>query len=142
MQENWQDIVTRRIYVALVEGKVEKEKDTLISWLSENPKSLKIHSSNTDDGGQKAVTQYKRLKANDHFSLLELQLETGRKNQIRVHLQDIAHPVAGDKKYGSVTNPCGRMALHARMLEFYHPVTNQVVKFESPVPKSFTRVFS
>jgi len=139
LQSNWKEIVTKRLYVALVEGRVEKGKEVITSWLTEHPKSLKIRSSNVDNGGQKATTNIKRLKAGDQYSLLELELDTGRKNQIRVHLQDIGHPVAGDQKYGAKTDPCGRMALHARLIEFYHPATNKKVSFESPVPKTFTK---
>ncbi len=140
LQENWHRIVTRRIYLALVEGKVEKEKDTIVSWLTENEKSLKIHSSAVDNGGQQAITHYKVLTQNDKFSLLELQLETGRKNQIRVHLQGIGHPIAGDKKYGSSLNPLGRMALHARLIEFIHPHTGKKVSFETSVPTEFLKI--
>ena len=142
LQENWHNIVTRRIYVALVEGKMEKQKDTIVSWLSENEKSLKIHSSKNEDGGKQAVTHYRCLKSNDYFSLLEIELETGRKNQIRVHLQSIGHPVSGDKKYGSAGSPIGRIALHAKLLAFYHPVTREEMTFETPAPKSFSKVFS
>ncbi|MDO9154743.1 MAG: RluA family pseudouridine synthase, partial [Paludibacter sp.] len=116
MQEHWHEVVTRRVYVALVEGKVEKEKDTIITWLTENEKSLKIHSSNVDNGGQQAITHYRVVKSNDKFSLLEIELETGRKNQIRVHLQGIGHPIVGDKKYGSTFSPITRLGLHARIL--------------------------
>lgn len=141
LQENWHRIVTRRVYVALVEGAVEKPQDTIITWLTENEKSLKIHSSNFDNGGQQAITHYKRIKSNENFSLLELELETGRKNQIRVHLQGIGHPIVGDKKYGSAVNPVGRMALHARTLEFIHPDTGKKVCFETPVPRKFLNIF-
>lgn len=140
LQENWHRIVTRRIYVAVVEGKVDKKSDTIVSWLTENEKSLKIHSSTVDNGGQQAITHYKVLKQNDKFSLLELQLETGRKNQIRVHLQGIGHPIAGDKKYGSSLNPLGRMALHARLIEFIHPDSGKNVSFEIPVPAEFLKI--
>jgi 23S rRNA pseudouridine1911/1915/1917 synthase len=141
LQENWHNAVTQRIYVALVEGRVEKNEDTVITYLTENPKSLKIHSSDTDNGGQQAITHYRTLKSNDNFSLLELQLETGRKNQIRVHLQTLGHPIAGDKKYGSHTSPIGRVGLHARVLAFIHPATNEEIKIESPAPKSFYAIF-
>ena len=89
LQENWHRVITRRVYVALVEGKVEKPEDTIVTWLTENEKSLKIHSSKVDNGGQQAVTHYRTIKSNDKFSLLEVELETGRKNQIRVHMQPI-----------------------------------------------------
>jgi len=141
LQENWHRIITRRIYVALVEGKVEKEQDTIVTWLTENKKSLKIHSSLTDNGGQEAVTHYKTLKSNSNYSLLEIELETGRKNQIRVHMQDIGHPIVGDKKYGSITTPISRLGLHAKVLAFYHPISTEIISFEAPVPKSFTTVF-
>lgn len=141
LQENWHTAVTGRNYVAVVDGTVEKESDTIVSWLSEHEKSLKVRSSDTDDGGQQAITHYKRIKSNEHFSLLELNLETGRKNQIRVHMHSIGHPIAGDKKYGSATNPLGRVALHARLLEFYHPVSEKLIRFETPVPRKFLSLF-
>jgi len=141
LQENWHRVITRRVYVALVEGKVEKEEDTIISWLLENEKSLKIHSSSTDNGGQQAITHYKRIKFNDNFSLLEVELETGRKNQIRVHMQDIGNPIVGDKKYGSENSPIGRLGLHARILAFIHPMSLDEVKFETPVPRNFLSIF-
>ena len=141
LQENWHRVITRRVYVALVEGKVEKPKDTIVTWLTENEKSLKIHSSNVDNGGQQAVTHYRTIKTNDNFSLLEVELETGRKNQIRVHMQDIGHPIAGDKKYGSEISPIGRMGLHARVLAFIHPMSLENVTFETQVPKKFSSLF-
>ena len=141
MQEHWHEVVTRRVYVALVEGKVEKEKDTIVTWLTENEKSLKIHSSDTDNGGQQAITHYRVVKSNERFSLLEIELETGRKNQIRVHMQGIGHPIVGDKKYGSISTVIGRMGLHARILAFIHPMTLENVSFETVVPRNFLNVF-
>jgi 23S rRNA pseudouridine1911/1915/1917 synthase len=126
--------------VAVVEGKVTKEKDRIVSWLTENEVSLKINSSNTDNGGKEAITNYRVIKSNEEYSLLEIELETGRKNQIRVHMESIGHPIAGDRKYGSTTS-FGRLALHARILEFYHPMTSEVMHFETPVPKEFLKVF-
>jgi 23S rRNA pseudouridine1911/1915/1917 synthase len=142
LQENWHRTVRQRIYTALVEGKVEKSEDTIVTWLLENPKSLKIHSSFTDNGGQQAVTHYRVMKSNENFSLLELKLETGRKNQIRVHLQTMGHPVAGDKKYGSQSSCIGRVGLHACILTFIHPITGKEIKIESPVPKVFFKIFN
>ncbi len=141
LQENWHRIVTRRIYVALVEGQVEKQEDTIVTWLTENEKSLKIHSSETDNGGQQAITHYRCVKSNEDYSLLEIELETGRKNQIRVHMQGIGHPIVGDKKYGAGTSPIGRVGLHARLLAFYHPISTEVVSFETPVPRNFLSIF-
>jgi len=141
LQENWHRIITRRIYVALVEGVVEKDEDTITTWLSENDKSLKIHSSDTDNGGQQAITHYRKIKSNENYTLLEIELETGRKNQIRVHMQGIGHPIVGDKKYGAGPSPIDRMGLHARLLAFYHPVTTEIVSFETPVPRNFLNIF-
>lgn len=137
LQENWKDMVKERKYTALVEGEVAKEEGTISSWLTENPKSFKVHSSPRDNGGQHAITHYKKIRSNEVTSLLEVELETGRKNQIRVHLADIGHPVVGDKKYGSTTNPLKRLGLHATSIAFTHPTTGKLVRYTSPVPKIF-----
>ncbi|MGE0088051.1 MAG: RluA family pseudouridine synthase [Bacteroidales bacterium] len=141
IQKTWDETILDRIYVALVEGNVEKEEGTITSWLKESV-ALKMHSAPYDNGGQKAITHYKVIEKNRYYSLLEVKLETGRKNQIRVHMQDIGHPVVGDKKYGSKQNPIGRVGLHARVLAFMHPVTGKVVRFETNVPRKFLSVFS
>ena len=141
LQEHWHNVITRRVYVALVEGKVEIEQDTIVTWLTENEKSLKIHSSDSDNGGQQAVTHYRCVKSNEKYSLLEIELETGRKNQIRVHLEGIGHPIVGDKKYGAGSSPIARLGLHARILAFYHPMTLEIVSFETPVPRDFLNLF-
>ena len=137
LQENWHQVVTQRLYSALVEGCPSPKEDTIVSWLTEHEKSLRVHSSPTDNGGQKAVTHYKVTKSNETYSLLDVQLETGRKNQIRVHMADIGHPVVGDKKYGRGISSMKRIGLHARLIEFIHPVTHRKVRFESPIPKAF-----
>lgn len=137
MQSHWHEIVTKRCYVALVEGEPEKNDDTIVSWLTENKKSYKIHSSWTNNGGQKAITHYTLLQSNGAYSLLSIELETGRKNQIRVQLAAIGHPVVGDKKYGSGNSPIKRLALHAQILEFIHPMTHKVMHFETPIPQEF-----
>lgn len=97
LQENWHDIVKERTYTALVEGETDEE-GTISSWLTENSKSMKVHSSTYDNGGKHAVTHYKKIQGNKQYSLLEVELETGRKNQIRAHMESLGHPVAGDKK--------------------------------------------
>ena len=137
LQENWHQVVTKRLYCALVEGCPQHTEDTITSWLTENKKSLRVSSSPTDNGGQKAVTHYKVTKTNGAYSLLEVQLETGRKNQIRVHMAEIGHPVVGDKKYGKGLSSIKRIGLHAQILEFIHPITQKKVRFESPTPKAF-----
>lgn len=136
LQENWKDTVTERKYTALVEGAMKKSSDTIRTWLTES-KAFKMHSSLRDNGGQEAITHYKTLRSNDRYSLLEVSLETGRKNQIRVHMEEIGHPIVGDKKYGSQANPLKRLGLHATTLGFTHPDTGEKIKFESKVPKKF-----
>ncbi|MEK0312518.1 RluA family pseudouridine synthase [Cohnella sp. 56] len=136
LQNNWQEAVTERVYVALVEGRVSKLEGTISSWLKES-KTLKMYSSPYPNDGQHAVTHYKTLETRPQLSLLEIRLETGRKNQIRVHMQDIGHPVVGDKKYGSKSKVLGRLGLHARVLAFVHPTTGQQLRFETDIPKTF-----
>lgn len=136
LQHSWNDTIVERTYTALVEGNVAKDKGTVTSYLKES-KALIVHSSQNETYGQKAITHYEVVNRKKGFTLLKVNLETGRKNQIRVHMQDLKHPVVGDKKYGSKTNPIGRMGLHANVLAFHHPVTQEIVRFESPVPKKF-----
>lgn len=140
LQNDWQEAVQERTYTALVEGTVKTAQGTVKSWLKEN-KAMIMYSSQKPDDGQLAITHYKVLKTNGSYSLLDVQLETGRKNQIRVHMRDIGHPVVGDKKYGSKSGSIGRLGLHARVLAFRHPTKGEAMRFESPVPSAMTRVF-
>ncbi|MDR1581860.1 MAG: RluA family pseudouridine synthase [Prevotellaceae bacterium] len=140
LQENWHKDVHERVYYALVEGIVEKDSDSIVSWLNGDDKSKKVYSSLNDNGGQKAITNYQVIKRYDKLSLLRVELKTGRKNQIRVHMQSIGHPVAGDKKYGSVISPIGRVGLHAAILTLRHPVTKQIIKFETEIPKKMAKI--
>ena len=141
LRDNWHEIVTDRRYVAVVEGSMEKDYDTVVSWLTD--KTLYVSSSEYDDGGSKSITHYKTIKRANGYSLLELDLETGRKNQIRVHMQDLGHPIIGDGRYGreDSPNPIGRLALHAFKLCFYHPVTGDLMEFETPYPAEFKKLF-
>lgn len=141
LQNNWDSVVKKRIYFAVVEGCVTPPEGEIVSWLKES-KAMKVYVSKTPGDGQKAVTKYRVLKSTSRYSLLEVSLETGRKNQIRVHMQDLGHSVAGDKKYGAATDPIRRLALHAGILEFIHPVTGKCVRFETEIPAVFSRVFS
>jgi 23S rRNA pseudouridine1911/1915/1917 synthase len=142
MRTYWRQLVTKRTYVAIIEGIMPEPEGTIRTWLSEDPKTTMVYSSPVDDGGKEAVTHYKQLKANEDYSLLELNLETGRTNQIRVHMASKGHPVVSDRKYGSgKVPPIDRLGLHARVLEFIHPATEQTVHFETPVPREFLRVF-
>jgi 23S rRNA pseudouridine1911/1915/1917 synthase len=139
LQENWKEIVTERMYTALVEGNVKKQSGTITSWLTES-KTFKMYSSSFDNGGKQAITHYKKIRGNKNYSLLEVMLETGRKNQIRVHMEEIGHPIVGDKKYGAHGNPLKRVGLHATTLVFKHPVTGKQMKFTSKVPKKFNKL--
>lgn len=135
-EENWKQTVYDRRYVALVHGEMRKKSGTISSWLKDNSQFVTF-SSKYDNGGKYAVTHYRLLKASGGYSLVELQLETGRKNQIRVHMQDIGFPVVGDPKYGDGDNSIGRLGLHAYKLCFTHPITGEDLKFETPFPKEF-----
>lgn len=140
LEHHWHNIVTDRRYVALTSGQPQQKQGMVESWLKDN-KAYITFSSPVDNGGKFARTHYKVVRSNAHYSLVELKLETGRKNQIRVHLQDLGCPVCGDEKYGNGDNPIGRLALHAFRLNFYHPITNELLRFETPIPKSFLSVF-
>lgn len=140
MQKAWQEAVIRRSYIAVVEGYVEKDKDTIRSFLKEN-KMLFMYSTKVPGEGDEAITHYKVLKRSEEFSLLEVELETGRKNQIRVHMKELGHSIAGDKKYGSKVNPLRRTCLHANLLAFIHPVTGEELTFETPTPHRFLTLF-
>ncbi|MBR3951551.1 MAG: RluA family pseudouridine synthase [Bacteroidaceae bacterium] len=136
LQRNWNDAVIERKYMAVVEGSLDPEAGEVKSYLKENA-ALQVYSTQNPDEGQLAITGYKTLKSNGRFSLVEVQLETGRKNQIRVHMHDLGHPIIGDRKYGSNCNPIGRVALHAASLRFKHPITGQMLHFESNIPEKF-----
>lgn len=140
---DWKGYVTDRRYIAVVEGEMEKDRGVVSSWLTDN-RMFVTYSSMTDNGGKYAVTNYRTVKRANGFSLVELKLDTGRKNQIRVHMQDLKHPVVGDFKYGATAeewgdkaDPVGRMCLHAFRLEFTHPITGEHLKFETPYPQEF-----
>ncbi|MHA6250907.1 RluA family pseudouridine synthase [Oceanobacillus sp. CAU 1775] len=139
LQDNWHEITKKRAYVALVEGKVAKKSGYITSWLRETRTHL-MYSSQTPNDGLFAKTYYNFIQGNEDFSLLEVNLETGRKNQIRVHMQDMGNPVVGDKKYGSKQRDAiGRLGLHAKTLAFHHPTTNKLMTFETKIPKSFLK---
>ena len=167
MRTYWRELVTERTYIALAEGVLEPREGKITTWLTEDKRNAVVYSSPVDDGGDIAITNYKVLRTSaiskvrpasevrkqesesrkpnadgPIYSLVELHLETGRTNQIRVHLASKDCPVVGDRKYGhgNESSPIDRLCLHAKVLEFIHPVTEQKVRFESPVPKEFNRV--
>jgi 23S rRNA pseudouridine1911/1915/1917 synthase len=141
LRQNWQQSIETRSYLVVVEGVVEKDSATIESFMH-GTDSLRSYSSKKQEGGQKAVSRYKVLKRGKDHTLLEVELETGRKNQIRVHMQDIGHPVAGDSKYGAEGDKLGRLGLHAHVLAFTHPVTEKPLTFTSPAPAEFLKLFS
>lgn len=134
--EGWQYLVTDRRYIALVSGVLEEKEGVVQSWLTED-KRFVTHSSPVDNGGKFAQTNYRVLRESETYSLVECELRTGRKNQIRVHMATLGHPVVGDQKYGSSDDSIRRLGLHAYMLCFRHPVTGKVLRFETPVPACF-----
>jgi 23S rRNA pseudouridine1911/1915/1917 synthase len=164
MRTYWRQLVTQRTYVAVAEGIMPKEEGTITTWLTEDKRNAVVYSSPVDDGGDIAITHYKVLKtnqilnlksqiSNSAYSLVELHLDTGRTNQIRVHLASVGCPVLGDRKYGHgnyelpnsnqkshIAIP-DRLCLHARVLEFINPVTEQTLHFETPIPREFLHIF-
>lgn len=139
LESDWHNIVYDRRYVALLSGTVEQDEGTIESWLKDN-KAYFTYSSNYDNGGKIAISHYRVLQRSDNgngYSLVEFRLETGRKNQIRVHAADMGHPVCGDIKYGNGDDPIGRLCLHAYKLCFYHPVTHKPLEFKTDIPQTF-----
>lgn len=140
LQEKWNDLVSSRGYYAIVDGKLDKKSGTLTSYLKKNAQNM-MYSSKKAGDGQYAVTHYKVIEENDKYSFLDVHIDSGRKNQIRVHLGDIGHNVIGDDKYGNPSNPIKRLGLHAYELVLTHPFTNKVMKFKAPLPKEFATLF-
>lgn len=138
-EKNWRELVQDRRYYALVEGHIQQSEGTITSWLKDN-KSFVSFSSAQDNGGKLAITHYRILNQNETYSLVELKLDTGRKNQIRVHLKTLDHPIIGDRKYGSCIDPIHRLCLHAFRLGFTHPYTRESLFFETPYPRSFAKL--
>jgi 23S rRNA pseudouridine1911/1915/1917 synthase len=141
LKDSWNESVIERVYIAVVEGTPDKAEDTVVSYLHED-RSFRVHSNQTDDGrGKEAVTHYRVIRQNDRYAMLKVELDTGRKNQIRVHMQDIGHPIVGDLKYGASSSPIGRIGLHAQVLAFVHPKTKEILRFETPIPRKFNALF-
>lgn len=140
LEHNWHDIVFDRRYVAVLSGEMEEDEGTIENWLKDN-KAYVTYSSPVDNGGKYAITHFRTLDRTTEHSLVEFKLETGRKNQIRVHTADMNHPVCGDVKYGNGDDPIHRLCLHAYMLCFYHPVTHQPMEFQTMIPAQFRHIF-
>lgn len=134
-----------RIYIAVIEGQLRPDRGTFASHLRER-RDLRMESvavrGEAPEGVKHAVTHYRTIAANGEYSMLEITLETGRKNQIRTHLSEAGHPVVGDRMYGSAINPLGRLGLHAKLLGFDHPGTGKRLVFTVPIPKGFRQLVS
>lgn len=133
LQDNWDK--TKRYYMAIVEGIPKEKEKTIKSYLTEN--SRLITYSTSESKGKLAITKYKLIKHSKKFSLLDIEILTGRKNQIRVHMSDNNTPIIGDKKYGAITNPMNRLGLHAYKIVFTHPITKKEMTIEDKLPKEF-----
>lgn len=138
LQSNWNERVKFRGYVAVVSGKVSNG-GRIDNYLYEDKMTF---SHSTKYGGKRAITNYKVIKSNNKYTLLDVNIETGRKNQIRVHMTELNHPIVGDKKYYSKDNSLGRLALHHYEIDLIDPITNRLVKFKSKVPSCFDNLFN
>lgn len=140
LQDKWNELVTKRGYYAIVEGHLDQKSGTIKSYLKKNSQNM-MYSSKKEGDGQFSVTHYKVLQEIDGYSFLDVHIDSGRKNQIRVHLGDLGHHVIGDDKYGEPSNPIKRLGLHAYELELKHPFTGKTLKFTAPIPKEFKNLF-
>ena len=140
LQDNWNSLVKKRGYYAIVEGHLKEKEGTIKSYLKKNAQNM-MYSSKKPGDGQLATTNYKVISEIDGYSLLDVHIDSGRKNQIRVHLGDLGHNVIGDDKYGNPSNPIKRLGLHAYELQLVHPFTQKTLKFTAPVPKEFKILF-
>ena len=139
MQHNWNNMVLERKYVAVVEGNVENDEGVIRSYLGETS-AHEVFSTQDPQQGKLAVTRYKVLARGQGRSLVEYSLDTGRKNQIRVHSRELGHPIVGDRRYGASQSPIGRLCLHARTLRFVHPQSRNDMNFQLPVPAKFLKL--
>lgn len=137
LQEKRNDIVIKRGYYAICEGNFEKKEDKVINYLKMNKLNLMYITNKNNKGAQRCITNYKVIKENEKYSLLDINIETGRKNQIRVTLGSLKHFVIGDDKYGEPSNPINRLGLHAYNLTFINPLNNKKMSFNAPIPKEF-----
>jgi len=133
----WSTYIIDRRYIAITENVPAERGGEIISYLAENA-AMHVYSTQDPTKGKLAVTRYKVVADNGKYAKVDIQLLTGRKNQIRVHLSEMGCPVAGDRKYGAVSNPCGRLMLHNYKLQFVHPLTREKLLFELPLPRSFS----
>lgn len=138
LRDSWSTFVVERLYMAIVEGRPKQDKGEVKSYLAEDDR-MKVFSTNDPEKGKLSVTRYNVVKQLGDYSMVDIQILTGRKNQIRVHMSDLGCPIAGDNKYGAKSNPTGRLMLHNYALQFIHPVTRQNLRFELPMPSEFPK---
>lgn len=136
LRHNWNNMILERLYVAVLEGYLENDKGFVKSRLAENSQFV-VYTTDNPEEGRVAVTHYEVLGKGNGYTLAQFSLDTGRKNQIRVHASELGHPITGDKKYGAKKSPLHRLALHARTLRFAHPITRKDMNFETPIPPKF-----
>lgn len=139
LTHHWNEYVKVRGYIAIVEGRMTKKKGTIENYLGES-KSQVVYITSKDQG-KKAITHYQLIRYFKHYSMVEVYLDTGRKNQIRVHMSSLHHPIVGDDKYGAKTNPLKRLGLHAHEFMFIHPFTHEEMRFVAKTPESFDKLF-
>ena len=139
LRHNWNNMILERLYVAVLEGNLEQDSGYVKSRLTENSQYV-VYSTDNPEEGRVAVTHYKVIDRGNNLTLAQFSLDTGRKNQIRVHASDLGHPISGDKKYGAKKSPLHRLALHAQTLRFAHPVTRKDMHFQTPIPPKFRMV--
>lgn len=140
LQENWNEYVSLREYVAVVHGKLNKESDRIVQHLKETKTNLVYVSRDND--GKEAITNYKVIKENDLYSMVSITLETGRKNQIRVAFNTLRHPIVGDKKYSNIKDKESRLYLHANRLKMYYPEIKKDILFETATPNEFKKIMN
>ena len=140
LQDRWNNIVKYRGYYAIIEGSLKEKEGRIRSWLREASTNL-MYSSRKPGDGKESITNYRVIKEITEYSLLDVNIETGRKNQIRVHMKDLGHNIIGDDRYGSTKNPLNRLGLHAYSLEFIHPIKKKTMRFEAKMPAEFVSMF-
>ena len=140
LQENWNEFVSLREYVAVVHGKLKNKEDKIIQRLKENKANIVYVSK--DDDAKEAITNYKVIKETDNYSMVSINIETGRKNQIRVAFATLRNPIVGDKKYGDSKEKESRLYLHANRLKMYYPILKKDILFEIPTPNEFKKIMN
>lgn len=140
LQENWNEYVSLREYVAVVHGHLKNESDTIVQRLKETKTNLVYPTK--DEDGKEAITKYKVIKESENYSMVSVNIETGRKNQIRVAFQTLRNPIVGDKKYGDPRDKETRLYLHANRLKLYYPELKKDILFETPTPNEFKKIMN